>query len=768
MKSAIKSETIFRRHFIWWRILGFFPTVKYRYVYITYSIFLNTMVTIVYPIHLLIGLLRSTSMYDTIKNLAVVVTALVCATKTFVIWLKFENIKNMVAIIQRQDKRICLDKEEYHYYKYVILRDLRLILQFFMSMYAVCWITCEIPLLYNGFLNEWGLMYPAYFPFDPFASSTGYIVAHVYQFVGVSFLILQNTVHDSFAAIHLALLSGQLHMLGVRLAKLGSDKNKTLPQHNQDLLECIQDHKDLLDYRSKLEEILSLYMFFQVIFASINMCSSIVFLILFADDPWTIVHYISYLLSMMIEILPVCYYGTIMEIKFEHLTYALFSSNWLDKDAIFKQNLRIFAECTKKPMYIMAWLFRVNLNLFIGACKNAYSLFALIMNMKCKNIMTGIFQIENIFRKHFLYWRILGLLPSEKYPRLYKIYTILINLSITLGYPLHLVMGLFMSTTFNDVIQILAINLTCIVCSLKTLIIWKKFENLNQIMEILRRQDERISQDKDELNYYKFTVIKQLKNIYYMFLILYGASWIFSESSILINGFMGNWTLLFPAYFPFDVYASTVNYSLAHIYQYLGITFQTLQGLANDTFLSMQLALLSGQLHALALRVTKLARDHNKSHKENNQELLKCIQDHKDLLRYRLLLEDIISLCMFFQLLITSINMCTSIVFLILFANDPFTLIFYFVYFLAITGQIFPICYYGSETEMEFQNLTYALFSSNWLDQDVTFKRNLRIFAETTKKPLYISGLLFKINLNLFMAVCKNSYSLFALIMNLK
>lgn len=123
---------------------------------------------------------------------------------------------------------------------------------------------------------------------------------------------------------------------------------------------------------------------------------------------------------------------------------------------------------------------------------------------------------------------------------------------------------------------------------------------------------------------------------------------------------------------------------------------------------------------------------------------------------------------MFFQILCTSINLCATIVFVILFTTDPFTMLYYFVYFLSMTGEILPVCYYGTVMEMEFQNLTYALFSSNWKDQNREFKKNLLIFAETTKKPLNVMAWLFRINLNSFIIVCKNSYSLFALIMNMK
>lgn len=127
---------------------------------------------------------------------------------------------------------------------------------------------------------------------------------------------------------------------------------------------------------------MSVYMFFQFLATCINLCASIVFLIIFANDPFTIFYYFSYFLSMMLQNFPVCYYGSIMELEFENLTYAIFSSNWLDQDVKFKQNLKIIAEYTKKPLHIRAWLFHVNLNLFLKACKNSYSLFALIMNIK--------------------------------------------------------------------------------------------------------------------------------------------------------------------------------------------------------------------------------------------------------------------------------------------------------------------------------------------------------------------------------------------------
>ncbi|XP_037815423.1 odorant receptor 59a-like [Lucilia sericata] len=377
-----KVKSLFRIHFICWRILGFLPTEKYRQLYIAYALVVNIMVTIVYPIHLVIGLIMSNTLYDFIKNLAIAVTAILCSIKTIIMWLKFQNIKDILDIITKQNKRILLDKKETRYFKYEFLGNLDRVFKMFIIMYINAGVFAELSVLGNGILGTWRLLYPAYFVFDPFSNSALYFVAHVYQFIGASYLIIQLIVIDTFGTMLMALLSGQLHTLNMRLTKLGRDPNKTKRENNLDLLDCIQDHKDLLEYRQKLEEVLSFYIFVQIIFTSIIMCSSVAFLILFTADAFTLIYYTVYILATALEFMPLCYYGTVVEMEFENLTYAIFSSNWLEQDKVFKQNLRIFAETTKKPLHITAWLFYVNLDSFLFTCKNAYSMFALIMNMK--------------------------------------------------------------------------------------------------------------------------------------------------------------------------------------------------------------------------------------------------------------------------------------------------------------------------------------------------------------------------------------------------
>lgn len=248
--------------------------------------------------------------------------------------------------------------------------------------------------------------------------------------------------------------------------------------------------------------------------------------------------------------------------------------------------------------------------------------------------VTGValLQGEKPFRIHFFFWRCLGNMPTKKFRELYILYSLVVNVVITIGYPLHLMVGLFRSTTLFDIIKNLAINLTCLACSIKTFSIWLKFKNVQHIFDIIRLQDSRIYLAKDEYDYYRLQVFPSLNNILLMFKVLFGASGLTSEVAVLTNGFRGNWRLMYPAYFPFDPFATQWLYAVAHVYQFFGVSFQILQNIVNDTFAGMHMALLSGQVHILSMRVAKIGYDKRKSPEENNQELLMCIQDHKDLL----------------------------------------------------------------------------------------------------------------------------------------
>lgn len=68
--------------------------------------------------------------------------------------------------------------------------------------------------------------------------------------------------------------------------------------------------------------------------------------------------------------------------------------------------------------------------------------------------------------------------------------------------------------------------------------------------------------------------------------------------------------------------------------------------------------------------------------------------------------------------------------------------------------QLFVPCYYATLLFYKSNNLTNALFHSNWLKQSLIFKRMMIIFLQAVHRPITIvAGRMFTLNLTTFLSV---------------
>ncbi|XP_050334760.1 odorant receptor 59a-like [Bactrocera neohumeralis] len=370
----ISGLTVFRFHDVNLRCLGLVPPAnrRYRYLYYLYSLLLNTLVTIGYPAHLMIGLFQMEQKSDIFKNICVNFTVLACSIKTSILWWRLAEIERIYALIAKLDERIT-QPEDMQFYASNTLRRAKRVLNFLILVGVCAFVASEAATIFAGIIGEWHLMYPAYFPFD---IEGHYVAAHLYQATGI-LLIFQNLTNDSFPAMALTILAGHTRLLGKRIARIGNTEGV------EQLQRCIESYKDLLDFRIAIQSFISVTAFVQLLATGINMCVVIFYVLFYVNEILWFVYYMVYLVAMPLEIFPLCYYGTCMQLEFEQLTYAIFSCNWMDQSAVFKQNLRIFIEQTlRKQIVVTGGMFPVNLDTFFATLKGAYSLFAVVKQMK--------------------------------------------------------------------------------------------------------------------------------------------------------------------------------------------------------------------------------------------------------------------------------------------------------------------------------------------------------------------------------------------------
>lgn len=121
-------------------------------------------------------------------------------------------------------------------------------------------------------------------------------------------------------------------------------------------------------------------------------------------------------------------------------------------------------------------------------------------------------------------------------------------------------------------------------------------------------------------------------------------------------------------------------------------------------------------------------------------------------------------------------------------SEELVSLSFYLSFSATMMNEIFLPCYFGNEVTLKREKLTFAIYSSNWIDLSEKFKKNMIIFLEGLKRVRILkSGKVFTLSLFSFLTVnfhnfteylskrnryrsllqvCNRSYSLFAVLRN--
>ncbi|XP_053960861.1 odorant receptor 33b-like [Anastrepha ludens] len=368
-----------------------------------------------------------------------------------------------------------------------------------------------------------------------------------------------------------------------------------------------------------------------------------------------------------------------------------------------------------------------------------------------------------IFRRLFITWRALGIIlwPFNKYLRI--VYDLLMTIFVTFGFPLHLVLGIIFSTNQEQFFINLVIGIASVSCTLKHLLLRYRLSEMLMVNEILARLDERVHTNMD-YDYYKRFIERPCNFMINFFTRCYFAVSITALLTALVTG-----ELLYPAFVPLAWRTSISQYIVAILFQFAGVSLQIVQNIANDAYGPVVLCMLSGHVHLLANRVSRVSHSSEENIAGNSTDLALCIEDHKLLRSTSNTVERIVSASYLVQFVGVGINLCIGLVYLLFFADNYFAYVYYSLHVTAIMIELFPCCYFGSMLECEFHDLSYAIFRSNWPTQPRAFRRNVVNFTELTLREvtLYAGGMI-RINLDSFFATCKMGYSFFTVIQSMK
>lgn len=175
--AAVDTRSFLKLHWTCFKVLGINAFNSSAY-YLAYSVVLQVLVTLCYPLHLASALFGSADASTNIQNLAVCVTCVVCSAKFVIYATRMSPIRELEAITATLDARAQSPCERRYFLE--LRKEMRRITHCFLGICAVVGVTAELMFIFR---NDHNLLYPVWFPFDWRATDLKFYAAHSYQIV---------------------------------------------------------------------------------------------------------------------------------------------------------------------------------------------------------------------------------------------------------------------------------------------------------------------------------------------------------------------------------------------------------------------------------------------------------------------------------------------------------------------------------------------------------------------------------------------------------
>ncbi|KAG5683124.1 hypothetical protein PVAND_012424 [Polypedilum vanderplanki] len=231
------------------------------------------------------------------------------------------------------------------------------------------------------------LSYPIWLPYDPSKENSVFLfyLSAFYQSFETLLYPTANVMMDTVSLLPIVYLVAMLEHLCDKLENLKRQKmigriNKNTKTDNQnEFLNCVIYQRTILKLTNQTEKIFSKIIAIQGFFMSIILCTVafILTLLSFPNDFGVFVKFFTYSMSMLLQIVIPCYYGTLLTLTHDKISLSLFHSDWIFEEVKHQRNVKILIEYSKKTLKFKAFkIFEIDLETFMRILNSAYSLFA--------------------------------------------------------------------------------------------------------------------------------------------------------------------------------------------------------------------------------------------------------------------------------------------------------------------------------------------------------------------------------------------------------
>ncbi|XP_075144770.1 odorant receptor 94a-like [Haematobia irritans] len=254
------------------------------------------------------------------------------------------------------------------------------IIQLFMSGSVFSGAAAFIGVLFE---EDYQLGFPYWVPFE-WQNPKGYWIAYFYDMLGIYVVCFTNVAFDMlgcYMIFHVGLLYKILSKRFEVLQEAGETEAK------EKLMRFIQLHKNIKRATSECEALVSHYVLSQIIFSALIICFCGYRLqkMNIMDNVGQFFAMLQFFSVMILEIFLPCYFANEVTVNSSFLLLDMYSSNWVTYTPLTRKFMILYSEFLKQPIIFKAGgYFEIGLPIFTKVMNNAYTFFALLLNVDKK------------------------------------------------------------------------------------------------------------------------------------------------------------------------------------------------------------------------------------------------------------------------------------------------------------------------------------------------------------------------------------------------
>ncbi|XP_037824580.1 odorant receptor 94a-like [Lucilia sericata] len=233
------------------------------------------------------------------------------------------------------------------------------------------------------FFDSYELPFSIWTPFD-WKLPSNYWYAYFYELFAAPLSCLSNCTTDMLLCYMMQHLALYFKFIGIRLENLATDEKQTNDVITKKLLTIIKLHLKLKSMSRSCGRIVSYSFLAQILLSGFVLCFSLYRLTNFnsKEDPVRFLSLIQYIVVMDLQIFLPCYYADKLTTESCDLANSIYNCNWPDMSPFNRKLILIYMQHLQQPVVIKASIFfDVGLPIYAKTMNNAYSFFALLLNM---------------------------------------------------------------------------------------------------------------------------------------------------------------------------------------------------------------------------------------------------------------------------------------------------------------------------------------------------------------------------------------------------